>query len=142
MQIGELGSHLASFQPQTCSVGQDLQPCQVTSLLGNKLEACSVSAAWAGLFASSKWLASAVLEHGEVGRGCRFPDWSGQICFLPRPAVGSLCRFSWAGSGQICFAPRLSWNVATLSGDSFAWQKLETCSVSAACSMGRTVQHG
>ena len=25
-----------------------LQPCQVTALLGNKLETCSVSAAWAG----------------------------------------------------------------------------------------------
>ena len=46
-----------------------LQPCQVTALLGNKLETCSVSAAWqVGKFKVLDLLDSAVLEHGQVGR--------------------------------------------------------------------------
>ena len=60
-----------------------LQPGQVTALLGNKLETCSVSAAWqVGKFKVLDLLTSAVLEHGQVGRGCRFAtSCSGQICF-------------------------------------------------------------
>ena len=42
-----------------------LQPGQVTALLGNKLETCSVSAAWeVGKFKLLDLLDSAVLEHG------------------------------------------------------------------------------
>ena len=99
--------------------------------------AVSVQHGQVGKFKVLDLLDSAALEHGQVGRGCRFAtSCSGQICFLPRPAVGSLCRFSWAGSGQICFASRPSWNVATLSGDSFAWQEIGN--LQCQCSM----QHG
>ena len=55
-QIGVAGQPLASELGwlDQCSwllsIGRFamLQPCQVTALLGNKLETCSVSAAWAG----------------------------------------------------------------------------------------------
>ena len=71
-----------------------LQPCQVTALLGNKLETCSVSAAWqVGKFKVLDLLDSAVLEHGQVGRGCRFEHLAvARSALQPRPAVGTLCR--------------------------------------------------
>ena len=75
-----------------------LQPCQVTALLGNKLETCSVSAAWqVGKFKVLDLLDSAVLGHGQVGRGCRFEHLAVEkICFTFK-TVGTLC--SWAASG-------------------------------------------
>ena len=67
-----------------------LQPCQVTALLGNKLETCSVS--MAGWQAQSVGFACAVLEHGQVGRGCRFEHLAVEkICFTFK-TVGTLCR--------------------------------------------------
>ena len=62
-------------------------------MLGNKLETCSVSAAWqVGKFKVLDLLDSAVLEHGQVGRGCRFEHLAVEkICFTFK-TVGTLCR--------------------------------------------------
>ena len=83
------------------------------------------------------FLDSAVLEHSQVGRGCRFATsckWPDLFCKQDLqiglwPVCGDLT------SALGCFQPQglqcglgLICNVATLSGDN----KLETCSVSAA----------
>ena len=54
--------------------------------------AVSVQHGQVGKFKVLDLLDSAVLEHGQVGRGCRFAtSCSGQICFTFK-TVGTLCR--------------------------------------------------
>ena len=115
-------------------------------MLGNKLETCSVSAAWAGWQVQSVGFACQ----------CSVGAWSGwqglQISnilqwpdLLSRPAVGTCADWSLVselGSALGCFQPQglqcglwLICNVATLSGDSFAWQQVGN--LQCQCSMGR-----
>ena len=94
-------------------------------MLGNKLETCSVSAAWAG----------------------NILQWPDLLYFQDlqlEPVQIGLWSVSWGGltSALGCFQPQglqcglwLICNVATLSGDSFAWQQVGN--LQCQCSMGR-----
>ena len=96
-------------------------------------------------------LASAVLERGQVGRQIsNILQWPDLLYFqdlqLENVQIG-LWPVSWGGltSALGCFQPQglqcglwLICNVATLSGDSFAWQQVGN--LQCQCSMGRTVQ--
>ena len=99
--------------------------------------AVSVQHGQVGKFKVLDLLASAVLEHGEVGRGCRFATFCTGRMFCNQDLQLDLCADS-AGQGvaRSVLPSRLSWNVATLSGDSFAWQ--EVGNLQCQCSM----QHG
>ena len=62
---------------------------------------------------------------------CKLPNFNCSVGLadfrLEWPDLLSSKTCSWifpAGKWPDLFCPRLSWNVATLSGDSFAWQKL------------------
>ena len=95
-------------------------------------------------------LASAVLERGQVGRQIsNILQWPDLLYFqdlqLENVQIG--LWVSWGGltSALGCFQPQglqcglwLICNVATLSGDSFAWQQVGN--LQCQCSMGRTVQ--
>ena len=142
VQIGELGSHLAAFNPRLAVLARfatlpgDIFAWQQVGRL-------AVSVQHGQVVCKFKVACSAVLEHGEVGRGCRFAtSCSGQICFASKTCSWNLCAdwCSWAASGQEwpdLFCPKTgSWNVATLSGDSFAWQQIGN--LQCQCSM----QHG
>ena len=101
--------------------------------------AVSVQRGQVGKFKVLDFLDSAVLEHGQVGRGCRFAtSCSGQICFASKTNWNPVqigvagqplaSELGWFDQCSLLFNPNCSvglWqicNVATLPGDSFAWK--------------------
>ena len=114
----------------------------------------SVQRGQVGKFKVLDFLDSAVLEHGQVGRGCRFPTFcSGQICFASKTCNWNPVQIGVAGqhlaseSALGCFStPIAVWDfgrfamlqpcqVTALLGN-----KLETCSVSAHGSVVEALQ--
>ena len=88
------------------------------------------------------FLDSAVLEHSQVCNILQWPD-----LFCKQDLQIGLWPVSWGDltSALGCFQPQglqcglgLICNVATLSGDSFAWQQVGN--LQCQCSMGRAVQ--
>ena len=117
--------------------------------------AASVQRGHVGKFKALDFLDSAVLEHGQVGRGCRFAtSCSGQICFASKTCNWNPVQIGVAGqplASELGWFDQCSWllfnpncsvglwqicNVATLPGDSFAWQQVGN--LQCQCSM----QHG
>ena len=108
-----------------------------------------------GKFKVLDLLDSAVLEHGQVGRGCRFAtSCSGQICFATKTCSWKPAQIGVAGqplASELGWFDQCSWlvstprlcsvglwqicNVAALPGDSFAWQQVGN--LQCQCSMGR-----
>ena len=116
--------------------------------------AVSVQRGQVGKFKVLDFLDSAVLEHGQVGRGCRFAtSCSGQICFASKTCNWNPVQIGVAGqplASELGWFDQCSWllfnpncsvglwqicNVATLPGDSFAWQQVGN--LQCQCSMGR-----
>ena len=114
----------------------------------------SVQRGQVGKFKVLDFLDSAVLEHGQVGRGCRFAtSCSGQICFASKTCNWNPVQIGVAGqplASELGWFDQCSWllfnpncsvglwqicNVATLPGDSFAWQQVGN--LQCQCSMGR-----
>ena len=96
MTWGGLTSALGCFQPEglECWTLADLQCWKL---------AVSVQRGQVGKFKVLDLLASAVLEHGEVGRGCRCPtSCTGQICFASKTCNWNPVQIggSWAAFGQ------------------------------------------
>ena len=139
---------LVAFNPKACSVGLGLI-CNVATLPGD-------SFAWQQVgnlqCQCSMGRGSAVLEHGQVGRGCRFAtSCSGQICFATKTCSWNPVQIGVAGqplASELGWFDQCSWllstpRLAVLDFGRFAMlqpcqvtallgNKLETCSVSAA----------
>ena len=97
--LGELGwfdqcSWLLSTPRLAVWTLVDLQPCQVTALLGNKLETCSVSAAWAGQCSVGAWSGWQALQI------CNILQWPDLFCNQDLQLEPCADWCSWAASGQ------------------------------------------
>ena len=103
----------------------------MTALATSWKLAVSVQHGQVGKFEVLDLLDSAVLEHGQVGRGCRFAtSCSGQICFTFK-TVGTLCRLVWLGSIWPVRVLLVAFNLKAWSVGLWhvAANKLETCSM-------------
>ena len=143
--VSELEWLLVAFDPKQCVLGLI---CNVATLSGdNKLETCSV--VHMGRTVQCWSMVRLVLQMCFVSKTCNWNPGDALGCFFNPIAVWDFGRFAMqpCPGGQLCLQQvgnlQCQCSMAQpFQVTAFLGKKLETCSFSAACCMGRTVQHG